>query len=251
MLSTKKAAHYLGVHEQTLRRWEKEGKVSSHRLESGQRRYTLRDLDAAKADHKSAGRTTIIYCRVSSKKQQNDLERQIQYMQTIYPDAEVISDISSGITYERPGMQKLLERIMQGTVATVATAHKDVLSRFNVELFETVARNFGTKVVVTNNQDASSQQELAEDIVAIIASYTTRLHGLRKYKIEVGDLLDQGEIRAEENYNEVVHGVEKDIQRVSRRTKTKTRAIRVRSQEHYENEDEGANRTVLSSDNNH
>ena len=43
----------------------------------------------------------ICYCRVSSKKQSEDLERQIEYMRNLYPNYRIISDIGSGLNFNR------------------------------------------------------------------------------------------------------------------------------------------------------
>jgi excisionase family DNA binding protein len=196
MLSTKGAAKHLGVHEQTIRRWEREGKITAHRLGSGQRRFTLRDLEVAEAGHKPELRATVIYCRVA-KCAKDDLAKQIQYMQSIYPDAEIISDVSSGVSHDRPGLQSLLERIMRGMVATVAVSDESKIGSEIFKFFESVARFNGTKVVVTHNQSTCSQREFAEDIVTIIGKYTTYLPKLRRFKPKVKELLDQSESQKE------------------------------------------------------
>ncbi|MGL6139325.1 MAG: recombinase family protein, partial [Planktothrix sp.] len=52
----------------------------------------------------TVGTTTVCYCRVSSTKQRDDLDRQVAYMQSIYPNAEIVRDIGSGLNFKRKGL---------------------------------------------------------------------------------------------------------------------------------------------------
>ena len=78
MLSIKEASEFLGVSMDTLRRWERTGKITSFRTEGGHRRYEKKDLIKFKKDDSVEPRITIAYCRVSSSDQKEDLQRQIQ-----------------------------------------------------------------------------------------------------------------------------------------------------------------------------
>ena len=114
-----KAASLLGVHTATLRNWEKKGQIKSVRSPSGHRLYDVTSyLNAIKASNPSTtgsdsniittSATTvpsrIAYCRVSSHKQQSDLERQCSYLTESDPTLFVIKDIASGINFKRPGL---------------------------------------------------------------------------------------------------------------------------------------------------
>ena len=86
----RKAVEFLGLHPNTLRRYADEGKIKSIKNPAGQRLY-----DVESYVNGSSERATIIcYCRVSSSKQRDDLDRQIAYMQSLYPEAEIIKDIA-------------------------------------------------------------------------------------------------------------------------------------------------------------
>lgn len=184
MLSTGKAAKLIGVHAQTLRKWERDGKITPQRTESGQRRYNINDI---KQFFGKDVRRRIIYCRVSSKKQEEDLQRQILYIKEQFPDHEVISDISSGIHYNRPGFKTLLEHIMLGDVGEVVCSYRDRIGRFGLSMFEQVCEFYKTKIRCINEEDegnSNSIEGVAEDIVAIITSYSAKIHGMRKYRID-------------------------------------------------------------------
>jgi len=181
MLKISQAAKYLGVHPDTLRKWERQGKITPSRTVHGQRRYTLAELNAIKEGVGQPIGSNIIYCRVSSRKQSEDLERQVEFMQRLFPKYEVITDIGSGINFNRPGLQTLLEQICKGSVSRIAIGYKDRLCRIGFDLFEQISRMFGCEIIIVNNVETSPEQELVEDFIAITTSFSERIHGLRKY----------------------------------------------------------------------
>jgi predicted site-specific integrase-resolvase len=173
----KQLSDKLQVSKETLRLWAEEGKLKTTKTEGGHRRYIYDE----KIDSKES-RLKFIYARVSSKKQENDLKRQIESLQKLYPEYKVISDTGSGLNFSRKGFCKLLEAIITGTVAEVVVAYKDRLCRFGFELFENLCKHFSTTItIINNNNDKSSTQELAEDLLSIITVFTARFYGKRKY----------------------------------------------------------------------
>ncbi len=191
MLPIRKAASCLGVHAQTLRRWESEGKIIPHRTVAGQRRYDPKELDAFAIKTRKVEddqRSKFIYCRVSSSKQSEDLDRQIAFMRGLYPGWEVISDIGSGAHYHRTGFRRLLELVLSDSVSAIAVAYKDRLGRFGLDLFEHICDQHGTAIIIEDHSAASPHDELVADVIAIITSFAARVHGLRKYIPKYRDL---------------------------------------------------------------
>lgn len=172
------AARRLGVHPNTLRRWADEGKIPFIKSASGQRRY---DVDAFLGQSTEPG--LVCYCRVSSPKQRDDLDRQVEFMRQKYPQAEVIKDIGSGLSFKRKGLRSLLERLRGGAKLTLVVAHKDRLARFGFDLIKYLVEQNGGELVVLNQTVFSPEQELVHDITSIIHVFSCRLHGLRKYKV--------------------------------------------------------------------
>ena len=113
-------------------------------------------------------RITIGYCRVSSHKQKDDLERQIDNVKTYLlakgQPFEVISDIDSGINYKKKGLQELIRRISQNQVEKVVVLYKDRLLRFGFELIEYIASLYNCEIEIIDNTEKSEQQELVEEI---------------------------------------------------------------------------------------
>lgn len=176
-INTKAACSRLGVHPNTLRNWDKEGKIKTIRTPGGNRLYDLSSI--------SQERTKIIYARVSSNGQKPDLEKQISYLRTRYPEYDLIQDIGSGLNFKRKGLATLLDRILSGNVDEVVIAHRDRLCRFGFDMLNAIANKFNTRIVVLNESQLSPQEELVQDLLSIIHVFSCRLYGLRKYSGEI------------------------------------------------------------------
>jgi predicted site-specific integrase-resolvase len=129
----------------------------------------------------------FIYCRVSSKKQVDDLHRQIEFVKEyksgIYSNYTSLSDVGSGINFKRKGVETILESCLQGTIGEIVVAHRDRLSRFGFDLFKLIVSKAGGHITVLDDErDKSSEQELAEDLLSIVHIFSCRQMGRRKYK---------------------------------------------------------------------
>ncbi|NEP52797.1 MAG: IS607 family transposase [Moorea sp. SIO3C2] len=173
----RKAREILGVSERTLRYWEQEGKIKTIRTPSNQRRY---DVDSVLGEVKN--KPTIIYARVSTRRQKQDLERQSAFLQGKFPNAEVIKDIGSGLNYRRKGLKALLGRVLSRDVSQIVVAHKDRMARFGFELIEWYVTQNGCQIVVLDQSNLSPEREMVEDVLAIVHIFSCRLYGLRKYR---------------------------------------------------------------------
>lgn len=179
-IPSREAAKRLGCHPETLRRWADAGKIPHIRTNSGQRRY---DIDAYLGQ--CAGHAFISYCRVSSPKQRDDLERQVQFMREKYPRAEIIQDIGSGLNFKRKGLRAILERAMRGDKLEIVVAHRDRLARFGFELIKQIIEHHGGKIVVLDQSIYSPETELTKDLLNILHVFSCRMPGLRNYKKQI------------------------------------------------------------------
>jgi len=171
----------IGVTQQTLLQWANDGKLQVQKTNGGHRRYVYADLTNASEDRGSE-RKQYIYARVSSAKQQKDLQRQIAFLQASYPTYEVIQDIGSGINFRRRGLMSLLERVFEGNVSKVVVAHRDRLTRFGFELFEYIFTRFGVSIEVLSDDDIKEPHtELAKDLLSIVTVFSARYYGSRAY----------------------------------------------------------------------
>ncbi len=187
-LSIHQAAELLGVSTQTLRRWEREKKITpAHRTEGNQRRYDPAQLIPPRFSKKQVERETIAYARVSSHDQKEDLQRQVQMLE-MYCSAQgwsysIIQDLGSGMNYHKKGLKKLLDQILEGSIGRLVLTHKDRLLRFGAELVFSLCEIQAVEVVIINHSDdASFEEELAKDVLEIITVFSARLYGSRSQK---------------------------------------------------------------------
>ena len=134
----REACRFFGVSGSTIRRWANNNQVTYKRNPSNQRVYFLRTSNSSKNDNQLRKQETplqnFIYCRVSSKKQQDDLKRQVDFLSSKYPTYKVITDIGSGLNYKRRGLLKLLDLSNKKQVGKIIVGSKDRLVRFGFEL---------------------------------------------------------------------------------------------------------------------
>ena len=186
--SSKDVTKILGVTAQTLRNWDKEGKLKPSYTKSNGYRYYSEDVILSYTQERKTKKdiNVVLYARVSYKEQQDDLERQIsnlkEYAKDKYEKYDVISDIGSGINYEKPGLKKLIEMINKKQVDVIVVLYKDRLLRYGFELVEYFAKLNNVKIEVIDKIDKNQDQELVEDLVQIITVFSCKLQGKRKKK---------------------------------------------------------------------
>ena len=186
--SAKTVTQILGVTAQTLRNWDKEGKLKPSYVKSNGYRYYSEELILAYTQERKTKKNlnVIGYARVSSKKQSNDLEKQVnnlkEYISSKYENYEIISDIGSGINYNKPGLLKLIEKINRKEVDLIVVLYKDRLLRFGFELVEHFASINNVKIEVLDKVDKTQDEELVEDLVQIITVFSCKIQGKRKNK---------------------------------------------------------------------
>ena len=134
----KDLANRFKVSTETLRLWESTGKLKSIKTKGGHRRYILSDPVPKTETHE---KRKVIYARVSSSKQRNDLERQVELLLFKYPTYEVVRDVGSGIGFKRRGFVSLLESVLRNEVQTIVVAHKDRLCRFGFDLLHLIGHS--------------------------------------------------------------------------------------------------------------
>ena len=181
-----KFSKIVGVTPQTLRNWDKTGKLKPHHTTQSGYRYYSEDQLKQVLNIKLKTKTIIGYCRVSSPKQKDDLERQIEnvkmYLLAQGKPFEIISDVGSGINCKRKGLLELIDRINKNEVEKIVVLYKDRLSRFGFELIEYVAALHGCEIEIIDNTQKTEQEELVEDLVQIITVFNCKLQGKRAHK---------------------------------------------------------------------
>jgi putative resolvase len=185
-VSAKHIVERYDVTKPTLRRWaEVDKKIRFKRSGELQGRRLYHAGDVAKlfgdnlVEEAQARRSVVLYARVSSAKQSADLERQCQRLREHDANAELIRDIGSGLNYRRRGFKTLLDRISEGTIATLVVTHKDRLVRFGLDLVEWLCRKYGTAILVLDQAHSTDQDELRDDLLAVTTFFVAQQNGRR------------------------------------------------------------------------
>lgn len=191
ILRPKDVAKILKRTVRTLQEWDKAGKFTALRDPITNRRYYTEEQVMEHLGQKNRKSDDIvIYARVSTKNQQDDMERQIEFLRQYanakgYIVSEVISDIGSGLNYTRKKWNDLLRRIQDKEISKVIISHKDRFIRFGFDWFAQLAMSNGCAIEVVNNDTTSPQAELVQDLVSILHCFSCKIYGLRKYKNKI------------------------------------------------------------------
>ena len=182
-------AKKLNVTVRTLQRWDNEGKLPAKRSPTNRRYYTDDQLMQYLGEP-TDNRKTVAYARVSTYGQKDDLKDQVSFIRQ-YANAkgiildEVITDIGSGLNYNRKKWNQLLYNVEQNKIKTIFITYKDRFIRFGFDWFNRFCNEHNTKIIVLNNPDTSPDKELVDDVISIIHVFSCRLYGLRKYKNKI------------------------------------------------------------------
>ena len=184
-------AELVGVSVKTLQRWDREGILKSNRTPTNRRYYTYDQyLQFKGINVETDSRQLVIYARVSTKNQKDDLQNQVSFLRQFCNARglivdQCIEDYGSGLNYNRKKWNNLLEQVMEQKIKTIVITHKDRFIRFGYDWFEKFCAKFNTNIIVVNNEELSPQEELVQDIVSILDVFSYRLYGLRKYKKQI------------------------------------------------------------------
>jgi predicted site-specific integrase-resolvase len=182
-VKAQEAAEYYNISTSNLRKWARDGKIEVDITPGGHYNYIIPVTRKDEPEHptKDGWTENIIYSRVSSKKQIEDLKRQSKYLKQHYPKYTIVEDIGSGINYKRKGFQDILEQLFSGNVKKVVVAHPDRFSRFSFEFFQWLFERFGAVLESIEAPTENSGEDLVSDIMEIFTVFTARYYGRRKY----------------------------------------------------------------------
>jgi excisionase family DNA binding protein len=182
MLKPKEVCQKLGISYRTLQSYVKKGYIQPVILQSGKWRF--REEDVEKLMGIVRKRKVILYARVSSNTQKDDLVNQVKYLEeNVKEYDQVITDVGSSLNMKRKGFLKLLRMILNNEVSKVVVAYPDILVRFGFEIIEEVCKAHNCELVVLNKEDKTPEKELIEDLISILVSFSEKLQGMRKEKV--------------------------------------------------------------------
>ena len=186
LLRNQEAAEYLGVNPETLRRYAKAGRIKYYTL-GRERKFSTTDLDnliGRKRSEKQRERVEALYVRVSgSTGQETSIAAQKKLLSESATGVvfRTYSDKGSGLSTKRRGFNRMLADAKEGKFTVVRITHPDRLTRFGYEYVEQLlaAYNVSIEVLPSTNTAKTDTEELLEDFMALVSSFSGRIYGMR------------------------------------------------------------------------
>lgn len=187
-MKAKDVRSILGITQQTLYNWTKEGKIKFQKISDHLNIYDDNSVYALIGNKQNKRNKKIIsYSRVSTQNQKEQLKEQTQriYDSCISRGIKLdkqLEDIKSGMSEDRPGFQELIRMVVKNEVELVVVENKDRLIRFGYSIIESIFKYFGTNILVLNDtiENKTYEQELTEDLISIIHYFTMKSYSHRR-----------------------------------------------------------------------
>lgn len=188
------AAFLLGVCPTTIRRWDRDGKIRCMRTPGGHRRIDeveiRRIITGKRRRYEKKKRGVAIYSRVSShdQKKKGDLKRQEARLEQHCRENSLqivssYSDVASGLNSKRKGLHRLFRDVCKGKISEVLVTYPDRLTRFGFDYLSSFFGSYGVKIInLEHHQAKDAKDELVDDLIAIITSFSGKIHGMRGRK---------------------------------------------------------------------
>jgi putative resolvase len=177
----------LGISYTTLRDYVRRGYIKPVLTPGG--RWRFREEDVERLIGVVRQKRVILYARVSSNSQRDDLERQVKALeewarQNNIADYEVVTDIGSGLKEDRKGFKKVLKLAVERKISRIIVEYPYRLTRFGYKTIEELLKAFGVEVVALNQRGKDPREELVEDLTTIVSHFAEKLYGMRSHKYE-------------------------------------------------------------------
>ena len=187
-MKAKEVLKTLKITRPTLCKYVKDGVIGVRKLPNGT--YEYNDDDVFKKFGLESERKCVVYARVSTQKQKNDLNNQVQILKDYanskgYIVSDVYSDIASGLNFDRGNFQLMLNEILEYKVKTVIIRDKDRLTRVSFDMWKKLFSNFNCNLIVVNeceNNSESEEKEIFSDIISMLHCFAMRMYSTRRKK---------------------------------------------------------------------
>ena len=189
-LTPKQVQDKFGYHPKSLSPWADDGQIKFTKSPGGHRRYLLSSLEQLHTS-KSDLREVILYVRVSTHSQKEDLNSQREYVSSYYPQCKCISEFGSGLNFKRKKFLKLMEQVARHEVKKIVVAHKDRLCRFGFEFVEWFCSINNCQIEILNHTYKTPHQELMDDFMAVMHCFSSKLYFLRSYEKKIKSEIDK------------------------------------------------------------
>ena len=182
LLRLSKAAKRLGVHPVTLRLWADSGKIPVTWV-GRERQFSSIDVEAMRVcTGGERFRLEGLYVCVSgSGGRESSLEAQENKLRATSTGeiVKVVKERGSGLKENRPGLNRVLAMVSDGSVTVVRVTHEDRLARFGVSWLKRLFAVYGVTVEVLHPKKLGGRDELLEDFGSLVTTFAGRLYGMR------------------------------------------------------------------------
>lgn len=170
-------AKKIGIKYKTAWLWYKAGKLHGYQTPTGT--IIITELD----EENGSPQVVAVYARVSSNEMKENLERQAERLVEYciakgWQVQKIVKEIASGLHDGRPKLEKLLA---DTSITVIVVEHRDRLTRFGYHYIETLLSAQGRRIEVVNLAN-NGKDELMEDLVSIVYSFSARMYGQRRAK---------------------------------------------------------------------
>ena len=196
LLSSKEVANLCGVTIHTVCMWRKEGKLPFMKINDRVILHKIEDVEKLLnkkifSEENAKKRKNIIYARVSTSKQKDDLKKQIQILNDFCNSNgiiidEIFAEIASGMNEDREEFNKIIDLVINKEIDKIYITFEDRLTRFGFKYFENLFDKFDTQIVVLNNKinNESFEEELSNDLISIIHHFSMKMYSNRRKKLK-------------------------------------------------------------------
>lgn len=186
-MKAKEVLKILKITRPTLCKYVKQNKISVNVLPNGY--YDYDEDSVLKMAKICTDRDSVVYARVSTPKQKNDLENQIKVITEFankngYKINKVYSDIASGLNYDRKSFNELLNDVLERRIKNVFIKDKDRLTRISFDLWKDLFKRFNCNLIVVNetHDNESEEKEIFGDIISMLHCFAMRMYSARRRK---------------------------------------------------------------------
>lgn len=183
-------AELLNKKVKTLQKWDREGVLKAYRTPTNRRYYTeaqYLEYTGKSLKKENNVRENVIYARVSSQSQKPELLNQVNYLKSYsvsngIPISNIYTDIGSGLNYKRKNWMRLIDDCFQGKISKIYVSYSDRFVRFGFDWIQSILKTYtNTEIIVVENKLLTPEEEVVQDLIAIINVFSSRVYGLRKY----------------------------------------------------------------------
>lgn len=154
------------------------------------------------SDIKKVNRSAVIlYARVSSSENKDNLDSQMKRLRLYayakgYIVVREVKEIGSGLNDKRNKLASILEA---DDYSKIIVEHKDRLARFGTNYIKLLLKKLDKDIEIINEVEDNSREDVMQDFVSIITSFTARLYGLRRSKRKTEKLIKELQNEKEED----------------------------------------------------